>query len=261
MKILHQGDGHYHLGGDSHGHHGHDHHGHEHHDHGHKHNDHKHSHGPHSTELQTKALTSVQQDPEAGHKHDHHDHKHDHGHDHKHDHGHKHDKHDHCKDHKHEAEEKESKSIAVDAAYLHVLGDMIMSIGVIIASLIIWYNPEWKIADPICTYFFSIIVCFTVIPVLKQCILVLLEASPADIDTKGVIADIQAINGVEGIHDFHLWSISVGKYALSSHIHSNSPMQTLKVVTERMKTKWGIDHITIQMEDASSNNLHAFDCE
>ena len=259
MKILHQGDGHYHLGGD----HGHDH-GHAHHDHGHSHHDHGHKHHDH----------------DHGHKHHDHDHKHDHGHDHKHEKKHGgptemkiknrsvqqdpetgHDHKEHC-DHKHDhGEEKEAKSIAVDAAYLHVLGDMIMSIGVIIASLIIWYNPDWKIADPICTYFFSIIVCFTVIPVLKQCMLVLLEASPADIDTKAVISDLQAIEGVVGVHDFHLWSISVGKYALSAHVHSATPMQTLKIVTERMKSRWNIDHITIQMEDASDDNLHAFNCE
>jgi zinc transporter 2 len=58
-----------------------------------------------------------------------------------------------------------------------------MSIGVVIASLIISYNPEWKIADPICTYLFSVIVCITVIPVVKQCMSVLLEASPSQIDS------------------------------------------------------------------------------
>jgi solute carrier family 30 (zinc transporter), member 2 len=57
-----------------------------------------------------------------------------------------------------------------------------MSIGVIIASVIIYFKPEWKIADPMCTYLFSVIICFTTIPVFKECVFVLLEATPGEID-------------------------------------------------------------------------------
>jgi zinc transporter 2 len=216
MKILHQGDGHYHLGG------GHDHH-----------------HG--------------------------HDHGHDHGHGHAHDHDHDHHKHaddeQHSHDHDHGEQKTERRNINIDAAYLHVLGDMIMSIGVVIASSFILYNNEWTIADPICTYVFSIIVCFTVYPVVSQCMVVLLEGSPSEISVESLLADIRSIEGVNGVHDFHLWCISVGKFALSCHIHSNDPMRVLKEVTDLVKTKYGIDHLTIQMEDDSENNDHAFDCE
>jgi len=57
-----------------------------------------------------------------------------------------------------------------------------MSIGVIIASCLIYYNPNWRIADPICTFIFSAIVCVTVTPVVKNCMVVLLEGSPSEID-------------------------------------------------------------------------------
>ena len=202
MKILHQGDGHYHLGGS-------------------------------------------------------HDHDHDHGHDHGHSHG---DDHVHDEEHTHE-EKGERRNINIDAAYLHVLGDMIMSIGVCIASAFIYYNNEWTISDPICTYVFSIIVCFTVYPVVSDCMVVLLEGSPAHIKIEDMLGDIRAIEGVNGVHDFHLWCISVGKFALSCHIHSNEPMRVLKETTELVKNKYGIDHLTIQMEDDSEGNDHAFDCE
>ena len=102
MSILHQGDGHYHLGGD--------------HDH-----DHDHEGGEYQYH--------------GGHSH---------------------------------GEEVEGRrNINVDAAFLHVLGDMLMSVGVIIAAIIIYFKEDWKIADPICTYVFSIIVCFTVSKVVK----------------------------------------------------------------------------------------------
>ena len=145
---------------------------------------------------------------EEGHNHAHKEHKHDH--DHGHSHGH---------DHAHEPSTKIAGiNINVESAYLHVMGDMLMSVGVIIASVIVYVNPALKIADPICTYLFSIIVCFTTIPVFKDCIRVMMEGTPEHIDIEKLMEDIFAIEGVEEIHDFHVWSISVGKFALSAHI-------------------------------------------
>jgi zinc transporter 2 len=71
----------------------------------------------------------------------------------------------------------------VESAYLHVLGDMLMSVGVIVAAVIIYFWPSAKIADPICTYLFSVIVAFTSFPVVKECIKVLMEGTPHTIDT------------------------------------------------------------------------------
>jgi zinc transporter 2 len=88
-------------------------------------------------------------------------------------------------DHSHEnSNEKATKNINVDAAYLHVLGDMIMSIGVCIAAVIIYFFPEYRIADPICTFIFSIIVCVTVQPIIKNCINILMEGSPNEINVE-----------------------------------------------------------------------------
>ena len=68
---------------------------------------------------------------------------------------------------------------------------MIMSIGVCIAASIIYFMPSWQIADPICTVIFSIIVCITVTPVVKDCIGVLMEGSPSKIDSEALIKDIK----------------------------------------------------------------------
>ena len=63
----------------------------------------------------------------------------------------------------------------VRAALIHVIGDIIQSIGVLIASIIIWIKPEYKIADPICTFLFSIIVVFSTTHVLKDVVHILME--------------------------------------------------------------------------------------
>jgi len=76
------------------------------------------------------------------------------------------------------------KNINVDAAFLHALGDMIMSIGVCISSTIIYFCPKAVIADPMCTFIFSIIVCFTVTPTISKCINVLMEGAPPTIDSE-----------------------------------------------------------------------------
>lgn len=151
-------------------------------------------------------------------------------------------------------------NINVTSAYLHVLGDMLMSVGVVIASVIIYFKPTWQIADPLCTYLFSIIVCFTTVPVFKECIYVLLEATPTDIDIEKLEEDILNVEGVEDIHDFHVWSISVNKYSLSAHITSETPLKTLSLVTDLCRRKYNLYHTTIQVE-GTSDNKYFFKCD
>lgn len=92
---------------------------------------------------------------------------------HSHDHGNSHDQ-------NHGGQEE---NINIRAAVVHVVGDMLQSIGVIIASLIIWKWPEAKVADPICTYIFSILVIFTTIPIFKDCMSVLMEKQPSGMNS------------------------------------------------------------------------------
>ena len=76
----------------------------------------------------------------------------------------------------------EHQNVNVRAALIHVIGDIIQSIGVIIAALIIYFKPEWWLADPICTFFFSVLVIFTTVPVVKDCIKVLMEGAPEEVN-------------------------------------------------------------------------------
>lgn len=144
-----------------------------------------------------------------------------------------------------------------------------MSVGVIIAAIIIVFREDWNIADPLCTYLFSVIICFTTTPVFKDCILVMMEGNirilinlgtPETIDIESLETDILNIPGVEEIHDFHVWSISVNKYALSIHISSATPLKTLSMVTDLCRRKYQLFHTTIQME-GTLESKHYFKCE
>lgn len=65
-----------------------------------------------------------------------------------------------------------AENINVRAAFIHVLGDVVQSIGVFCAAIVIYFKPSWQLADPICTFIFSIIVLYTTVTILKDAIMV-----------------------------------------------------------------------------------------
>jgi zinc transporter 2 len=156
-----------------------------------------------------------------------------HGHDHSHEHDHDHEHHHHDSEDEeiglHDEDEHNHKNTNVNlrASFIHVLGDALQNVGVLIAGGIIFLFPNFSIADPICTYIFCIIVGLTTIRILKDCIFVLMEGSPVDIDIEELEKDLNKIKGVKQIHDLHVWSLSMGKISLSCHIYCDDPQKTL----------------------------------
>ena len=189
---------------------------------------------------------------------------HDHDHEHHHDHEHKHHEKEHSSDeeeiglHTEDEHEHGNTNVNLRASFIHVLGDALQNIGVLIAGIIIYFFPKYSIADPICTYIFSIIVGFTTINILKDCIFVLMEGSPVDVDIVQLEMDLKEIKGVQQIHDLHVWSLSIGKTNLSCHICCDNPQKTLRKAKKMIQKKYKIDHITIQVED--NNNKDEINC-
>ena len=96
-------------------------------------------------------------------------------------------------------------NINIDAAMIHVLGDMLQSIGVTIAATIIYFYPAAWVADPVCTFLFSVLVMCTTFPVVKKCILIVMEGAPVNFDMVALTKDIWDLNteGHEDIIDVH----------------------------------------------------------
>lgn len=165
--------------------------------------------------------------------------------------------------------ENNNRSVHIDekdnpilrAAYIHILGDILQSLGVLIASIIIYIfqdaYPGIAVVDPICTFIFAIIVMSTSIPVTRDCLNVLMEATPKDIDVFKLAEEISNIPGVINIHDVHIWCISVGKPSISMHILSDNPQKSLEISTKICK-KYGIHHTTIQVEDNNQRRRESF---
>eukprot|EP01132_Coremiostelium_polycephalum_P003831 gene3831-4772_t len=158
-----------------------------------------------------------------------------------------------------DSKEKKKKymNINLHSAYIHVLGDCLQSVGVMIASVIIWVKPSWKLADPITTFIFSVIVLVTTIKLLKQSIYVLMEAVPSEISVQQVKGDLHELEGVTEVHDLHIWSITLGKPALSVHLsiaEGANPDVVLQNANKLLSDEHSIAHTTIQIERANKNN-------
>jgi zinc transporter 2 len=191
-----------------------------------------------------------------GHTHFMHNHEHNHEHEHEHEQEHEHE-HEHNHDNSCNSDEKKinvnedgkNKNVNLRAALIHVIGDALQNIGVLIAGIIIYFFPSYNIIDPICTYIFSVIVGFTTIRILKDCISVLMEGVPVDTDLNSIIKDLKSINGVIDIHDLHVWCLSLGKISMSCHLSCKNPQKTLVIAHKLLKKKYKISHTTIQVED------------
>ncbi len=91
---------------------------------------------------------------------------------------------------------KQAKAnVNIRATFVHVVGDLIFSVGVLVAAIIIMFKPTWVIADPICTFLFSIIVFMTPIPILKEVMSVLMEGRPDDFKLAKLIKHIKKVGG------------------------------------------------------------------
>ena len=133
----------------------------------------------------------------------------------------------------------------IRAAFIHIIGDIIQSIGVVIAAIIIYCKPEYHLADPICTFVFTVLCIFTTIPIFKDCVSVLMEATPKGVDVIQCFTDVLNLDDVEEIHDFHVWSLSAEKLSMSAHIRANDAGQALKHITKILREKYNIFHTTI----------------
>ena len=150
----------------------------------------------------------------------------------------------------------------IRAAYIHILGDMIQSSGVLLAALMIYLfqdtHPGVRILDPICTFCFAIVVLCITFPVSRDCFYVLLESTPRDLDIESLYNDLSSIKGVISVHDIHLWNISIGRPSIALHIICDNPDEILKVATQTCKN-YGIKHCTIQTETVECNCQHEED--
>ncbi|XP_017067115.2 zinc transporter 2 isoform X1 [Drosophila eugracilis] len=147
---------------------------------------------------------------------------------------------------------REAVNMNVRAALIHVIGDVIQSVGVFVAAGVIYFWPEYSIVDPICTFVFSIIVLFTTFTIMKDALLVLMEGTPNYMHYAEVLQIFQGIEGVERVHNLRIWALSINKVALSAHLaiaENANPKQILDAATSAVHLRYNFFETTIQIED------------
>ncbi len=153
-------------------------------------------------------------------------------------------------------------SLNVRSAFLHVLGDLLGSLGVLVAAAAI-IAAGWVWMDAAVSVLIGVIILVGAVGILREAIHIFLEASPAHIDMDELVREMSGLPGVRGIHDLHVWSITPSIHALSCHllVEDQSISQgclLLERVNGLLSDRFDIGHSTIQLEtdECDPNALH-----
>jgi cobalt-zinc-cadmium efflux system protein len=166
--------------------------------------------------------------------------------------------HDHCHSHDHQDHEADHEhaegpgDLNVRSAWLHVLGDTLSSVGVIIAGLVIWWTG-WTTFDPLMSIIIAGVLFVGSGRLLKSGIHILMEGVPEEAHLPDIGRAMAAVPGVREVHDLHVWSLCPGAIALSAHVtvenatwsDTNGIQAALKAV---LRDRFGIEHTTVQIE-------------
>lgn len=135
-------------------------------------------------------------------------------------------------------------------AWLHIIGDALGSVGAIIAGALMSIYG-WYTADPLVSALIGLLIVWSSWNLIRESTNVLLEGTPAHINLAAVEDAIRQTGGVQDVHDLHVWTITSGREALSAHVvHSEaiSQPELLKELRAKLQERFGVDHLTIQME-------------
>ncbi|KAM9195889.1 putative proton-coupled zinc antiporter SLC30A3 [Mergus octosetaceus] len=155
-------------------------------------------------------------------------------------------------------------STSVRAAFVHVVGDLLQSIGVLVAATIIYFKPQCKIADPISTLFFSVFVLGSTLTILRDVFRVLMEGAPRGIKFDAVKEVLLAVSGVRGTHDLHIWALTLSHPVVSVHVAvdaSANPETVLWEATSQLQSKFGFVSCTVQVERYQEEALGCPHCQ
>jgi cobalt-zinc-cadmium efflux system protein len=142
------------------------------------------------------------------------------------------------------------QDLNVRGAWLHVIGDALGSTGAIIAGVLIMLFG-WTAADSLISVFIGLLIVWSSWHLIRDATNVLLEGTPAHINLAAVEEAIMETEGVSNVHDLHVWTITSGREALSAHVihaYSISQPNLLKELRTKLLDRFGVDHLTIQME-------------
>ena len=147
-------------------------------------------------------------------------------------------------------------NLNVRGAYLHVIGDLLGSVGAIAAGVVI-LTTGWAPIDPLVSVVIALLILYSAWNLVREAAEVLLEAVPAHVDMGAVLTDLGGVEGLDDIHDVHVWTLTSGFVALSAHGVIDDPVQHTRILDEvrgKMRVH-GIEHVTFQIEFRTLHQL------
>lgn len=155
--------------------------------------------------------------------------------------------------------QNKEENLNIRAAYLHLIGDAMTSVAVVVGGIFIWlFHVYW--IDPLVTVLISVYIFVHTFKILKESVGILMQFAPAQIEQNKVVAILQEIDQISSVHHIHLWQLSDHQIYFEAHLvlKSNYPVSDTQSVTENAKrllnSHFGITHTTFQYEFITCQN-------
>jgi cobalt-zinc-cadmium efflux system protein len=143
------------------------------------------------------------------------------------------------------------------SAFVHLMGDVISTIGAVIAGVIIYLTgANWL--DPFVSVLIGLLILYNAWGILRDAVDILLESTPRDVDMKKMVGEITQVEGVLGVHDLHVWSITQNLRTMSAHILTedisvSAGAEIQNRINELVYHRYNIAHATLQLECVDCN--------
>ena len=138
------------------------------------------------------------------------------------------------------------------SAFVHLMGDVLSTVGAVIAGVIIYFtNANWL--DPLVSVLIGFLILYNAWGILRDAVDILLESTPRDVNIKNMVDDIIKVEGVLGIHDIHVWSLTQSLRTMSAHIltddlHISAGADIQRQIGDILQHRYNIAHATLQLE-------------
>lgn len=157
------------------------------------------------------------------------------------------------------------EDLNIRSAWLHVLGDTLSSLGVVVSGCIIYFTG-WRYADPVASLFIGAIIVTGGARVLKEAVHIFLDLVPSGYDVRKVAGEVQKVQGVKGVHDVHMRALTHRRVSFSAHVWVEnqllSEVEMIRLKVEDLLRGMGITHVMLQFEcvECNSDGLYCRTC-
>ena len=150
---------------------------------------------------------------------------------------------------------KEENNLNVKSALWHFIGDLLNSVGVIVSAILIYFT-NFAIIDPLISIVIGGVIFIGGAKIIRESYLILMESVPEQFDLDSIRQDILSVEGVEDVHELHLWTITSDHFSFTAHVFlrkDSKHFSTVSAIDKMLTEKYGLEHSTIQIEHPAIN--------